>query len=89
MIDTDEYFSFKNEYKEDINKIDERIKIIENEKELILLKRNELKTRKSIFRKYDTINELTYEIVHDFISEIKIGVKAKNGERTIEFLWNF
>ena len=88
LIDTEEYFVFKNQYKEEIEKINERLFIIDNEINLIYEKRNKIKNKDSIIKKYNKIESLSYEIVHEFISEIKIGIK-ENNKRKIEFLWNF
>ena len=79
---------FKNEYKEELEKINERLFIIDNEINLINEKRDKIKIKDSIIKKYNKIESLTYEIVHEFISEIKIGIK-ENKKRKIEFLWNF
>lgn len=88
LIDTEEYFIFKNQYKEEIEKINDRLSIIDKEINLIYKKRDKIKSKDSIIRKYNKIETLTYEIIHEFISEIKIGIK-ENNKRKIEFLWNF
>ncbi len=88
LIDTDEYFTFKDEYKEEIEKINERLSIIDIEINLMYEKRNKIENKDSIIKKYNKIESLTYEIVHEFVSEIRIGIK-ENNKRKIEFLWNF
>ena len=89
LIDDEEYFSFKNSYKQENDEINDRIKSIDDELELIRKKRNELKNKDIKLKKYDHIDELNYEIVHEFISEIKIGLKQESNTRGIEFVWNF
>lgn len=89
LIDDDEYFEFKKTYKQDNDEIDIRIKSIDKELEMIIKKRDKIKNRDLTFAKYEKIIELNYEIVHDFISEIKIGTKNDDKTRKIEFLWNF
>ncbi len=88
LIDTEEYFTFKDEYKEEIEKINERLSIISTEINLMHEKRDQVENEDTIIKKYSKIETLTYEIVHEFISEIRIGIK-ENNKRKIEFLWNF
>ena len=89
LIDEEEYFNFKKTYKQDNERIDERIKSIDDEMLVIRKKRCDIKKKDSIINKYHHIDKLNYDIVHEFISEIKIGIKKEDNTRNIEFLWNF
>ena len=70
-----------NKYKDDNKKIEERQKIVKKEK---------VKTKKNIFKKYRHIEELSIEIVEDFIDKILIGsYDETTNSRDIKIIWNF
>lgn len=88
LITKEEYFNFKEEYKLQIDNANERLSALEREEQNIARKKQNLSEKNSILKKYNHIDELNYNVIHDLINEIKIGVKTDN-KRKIEFLWNF
>ncbi len=89
FIDEEEFVTYKQSYKDEIKKIEERqLKIIE-EQEALKLKKEDIKNIKEIVKKYDTLTELNYDVIHELISEITIGVKEEGKPRKISFKWNF
>ena len=55
-----------------------------------LAKKETVKTKKNIFKKYIHIEELSIEIVKEFIDKILIGnYDETTNPRDIEIIWNF
>ncbi|MBE6140497.1 MAG: DUF4368 domain-containing protein [Firmicutes bacterium] len=85
-----EFMILMNKYKDDNEKLEERIKIIRKEIAIVNEKKQTLKSKKTIFKKYSTINKLTIEIVEDFIDKVYIGhYDNKTCSREIKIIWNF
>lgn len=90
LLDETEYISLKMKYNDDYKKLGERLKIIEKNLLGIQAKKNKLKDKRTLFKKYKQIKELDVEIINDFIDQIIIG-KYDNEikQRKIHIVWNF
>lgn len=90
LLDEEQYISLKIKYKEDNDKLEERLQKIDKRLLLIQEKKSKLKDKKSLFKKYNHINELNIEIVNDFIDRIDVGkVDDETKKRNIHIVWNF
>lgn len=90
LLDEEQYVSLRTKYKDDYNKLEERLKTIENNLLGIEAKQNKLKNKATLFRKYKQISELNVEIVNDFIDKIEIGsFDESTNQRKIHIVWNF
>ena len=79
-----------NKYKDDNSRLEERAKIIKKEIALTTSKKESVKSKENIFKKYRHIEKLSIEIVDDFIDKIFIGnYDETTGSRDIKVLWNF
>lgn len=85
-----EFLILMNKYKDDNSRLEERAKIIKKEIALTTSKKESVKSKKNILKKYRHIEKLTIEIVDDFVDKILIGhYDEKTGEREIKVMWNF
>ena len=85
-----EFLILMNKYKDDNEKLEERQKIVKKEISSTLAKKETAKTKKNIFKKYRHIEELSIEIVEDFIDKIFIGnYDETTNSRDIKIIWNF
>lgn len=85
-----EFLILMNKYKDDNEKLEERQKIVKKEISSTLAKKETVKTKKNIFKKYRHIEELSIEIVEDFIDKILIGnYDETTNSRDIKIIWNF
>lgn len=85
-----EFLILMNKYKDDSCKLEERVKIIKKEIALTTSKKESIKSKKNIFKKYRHIDKLSIELVDYFIEKILIGSYDYNtGLREIKVLWNF
>lgn len=90
LLDEEQYISLRDKYKEDYNKLEDRLKTIKSSLFIIKKKQDQLKNKKDLFKKYRHIDELDIEIVNDFIDRIVIGkLDEKTNERKIHIVWNF
>lgn len=85
-----EFFVLMNKYKDDIEKFEERKKLIEKEITFTNQKKETLKSKKNIFKKYEHIDNLNVEIVGYFIDKILVGkYDEESNTRKINIIWNF
>ena len=85
-----EFLILVSKYKDDTEKLEERNKIIKKEIASTIAKKESIKNKKNIFKKYRHIDKLSIEIVNDFIDKIIIGYNhEKNNFRDIKIIWNF
>lgn len=85
-----EFLILMNKYKDDSTKLEERLKVIKKEITSTNAKKDKLKNKKTIFKKYRKIDTLDVEIVGDFIDKILIGHQNKvDKSRDIKVIWNF
>lgn len=85
-----EFFVLMNKYKDDIEKFEERKKLIEKEITFTNQKKETLKSKKNIFKKYEHIDKLNVEIVGYFIDKILVGkYDEESNTRKINIIWNF
>ncbi|MCX4365659.1 MAG: recombinase family protein [Bacilli bacterium] len=85
-----EFLILLNKYKDDNSKLEERANIIKKEITSTTAKKESLKSKKNIFKKYRHIDKLNVEIVGDFIDKVLIGkYNDETGSREIKILWNF
>lgn len=90
LLEEEQYVSLRIKYKDDYNKLEERLQIIENRLLEIQTKKNKLKDKQTLFNKYKKINELDVEIVNNFIYQIVIGkYDEEKNQRKIHIVWNF
>lgn len=90
FLDEEQYVSLRTKYKEDYNKLEERLQTIETSLLGIQAKQNKLKDKKTLFKKYKQIKELDVEIVNDFVDQIVIGkYDEETDQRKIHIVWNF
>ena len=83
-----EFLILMNKYKYDNEKLEERQKIVKKEISSTLAKKETVKTKKNIFKKYRHIEELSIEIAYDFIDKILIGsYDEKANSRDIKIIW--
>jgi len=85
-----EFLILMNKYKDDIEKFEERKKLIIKEISITNQKKETLKSKKNIFKKYEHIRKLNVEIVGDFIDKILVGkYDEESNTREINIIWNF
>lgn len=85
-----EFLVLMNKYKDDIEKFEERKKLIVKEISISNQKKETLKSKKNIFKKYEHIDKLNVEIVGDFIDKILVGkYDEESNTRKINIIWNF
>ncbi len=85
-----EFLILLNKYKDDNSNLEERATIIKKEIASTTSKKESLKSKKNIFKKYKHIDKLNVEIVGDFIDKILVGHYDEETEsREIKILWNF
>ena len=90
IIDKIDFISLKSKYKEDINKLNERLLVIEKELLSINYKKNNLDNKEDILLKYSYIDKLIPELIDEFIDKIIIGkYNSKTNTREIKIIWNF
>ena len=90
IITTEEYIALRNKYREDTDKLNNRITIIDNELDNIYLKQEQFKDKHQLLQKYRHITELTPKLVREFIDKVYIGVfDETNNTRPIRIVWNF
>ena len=90
ILDDKEYMMLKTKYSDDSKRIEDRISSIKKEIDLIDKKKQSIKNKKNIFKKYSHIDNLSVEIVNDFIDKVLIGYHNDDtDERNIEIVWNF
>lgn len=85
-----EFLILMNKYKDDTAKLEDRIKIIKKDIASTTAKKETLKTKKNIFKKYRYIDKLDIEIVGDFIDKVLVGhYNEETNSRDIKIIWNF
>lgn len=85
-----EFLILLDKYKDDNLKLEERAQIIDKEITSIMAKKEVLKAKKNVFKKYQHIDKLSIEIVNTFIDKILIGpYNEETNSRQIKILWNF
>lgn len=90
LLDEDEYMALRKKYKDDCDKLKERSLIIAEELLATFYKQGKLKDKKTLFKKYKQISDLSVEIVNDFVDKIEIGtLDVENNAREIKIIWNF
>ena len=89
-LDEGQYFSLRSIYKDECGKLEERLKVIDKTLLSINAKKDKLKNKNALFAKYKHIDQLSPEIVYDFIEKIIIGkINPETEERKIHIIWNF
>lgn len=90
ILSEKEFLILMNKYKDDSLKLEERAKILKKEKIKIKSKSKKMKAIDSLFKKYKCIEELSIEIIDDFIDKILIGsYNEETSSREIRIVWNF
>ena len=90
IIDNNEFNVLKLKYKNSLNKLKDRLIMINNELKLIENKKKELLNDNYIISKYQQIQELTPELINQFILKIEIGkLDEKTYTREIKITWSF
>lgn len=90
ILSEKEFLVLMNKYKDDTTKLEDRIKIIKKEMNLINTKKEKLKNKKNNFKKYRYVDNLNIEIISNFIDKILVGCyDEKTNSRDIKIIWNF
>lgn len=90
LLDTEEYMILKSKYKDDSEKLENRVTKIKEELNLINEKKNVLKNKKTVYSKYKHIDCIDIDIVSDFIDRVYIGkYDKKTKTRDMKIVWNF
>lgn len=90
LLPDKEFYILMNKYKEDTEKLEERKKIIDKEISSTNAKKDSLKDKKNILKKYRHIDKLTVELVNDFIDKVIIdNYDESTNTRDIKVIWNF
>ena len=90
ILSEKEFLILMNKYKDDTAKLEDRIKIIKKDISSTTAKKETLKTKKNIFKKYRHIDKLDIEIVGDFIDKVLVGhYDEETNSRDIKIIWNF
>lgn len=90
VIDDSDFISLRTKYKEDVEKLNERLSTIDNEIKLVEIKQSKLKNRDSLLSKYRHFEVLTTKILDEFIDKIEVGkVDEKTKTRDVKIYWNF
>ena len=90
LLDTEEYMILKSKYKDDSEKLENRVIKIKEELNLINEKKNVLKNKKTVYSKYKHIDCIDIDIVSDFIDRVYIGkYDKKTKTRDMKIVWNF
>ncbi len=90
IIDEGDFIALRRNYKEEVDRLNERLLTIEGDLKLIEAKKNKLKNEDSLFFKYRHLELLIPELLDEFIEKIKIGkINPDNNIREIKIVWNF
>ncbi len=92
IIDESDFISLRGKYKDEKEKLTERLSKIEDELKLIELKVNKFKDKSTLLSKYKHIDELTQDLVDEFVDRIevkKIDDTIKEEKDRIKIVWNF
>ena len=89
IIDESDFTSLRLKYKEDVDKLNERLSTINDELKLIEIKQKKLKDKDHLFSNYRHIEELTPELLDEFVDQIKVGKLENGSQRDIRIVWNF
>lgn len=90
LLDTEEYMTLKSKYKDDSEKLENRVVKIKEELKMINEKKSILKTKETVYSKYKQIDSIDIDIVTDFIDKIYIGKYDKETKtRDMKIVWNF
>ena len=90
LIPEKEFLVLMNKYKDDNVMLEDRLKIIKKDIKITIDKKETLKTKEDIFKKYRRIEKLNIEIVSDFIDKIFIGSYDDEKKcRNFKIIWNF
>ena len=90
LLPEKEFLILMNKYKDDNEQLEERMKIVKRDIAATTLKKEKLKSKKTIFKKYNHIDKLNVEVVGDFIDKIIVGnYDQETNSRDIKIIWNF
>ena len=90
IIDDSDFTDLRKKYKDDVDKLNERLLTIDDELKLIEIKQNKLKNKEALLSKYQHIEELTPQMLDEFIDKIQVGkVNPVDNTRDITIVWNF
>ena len=89
IIDTNEFTILKNRNNNDVENLKLRLLKIDKQIKELEIMSNEKKDTENILKKYNKIDELTRNIVDEFINRIEVGLYDKeNQTRKIFIQWN-
>lgn len=90
ILSEKEFLILMNKYKDDSLKLEDRARVLKKELAVKISKKKSIKSNQNIFRNYKCINELSIEIIDDFIEKIFIGnYDEETNSREIKIVWNF
>ncbi len=90
LLPEKEFVILMNKYKDDNAMLEDRLKIVKKDIATTTLKKETLKSKKNIFKKYRHIDKLNVEIINDFIDKVIIGpYDEEKNDRDLKIIWNF
>lgn len=90
LLPEKEFLILMNKYKDDNAMLEDRLKIVKKDIATTIAKKETLKSKKNIFKKYRHIDKLNVEIINDFIDKVIIGpYDEEKNDRDLKIIWNF
>lgn len=88
LINDDQYKLLSNAFNSEIEKYQERLKLVSDE---CLSDEHRINlSKESVFSKYKNIDKLTFELVHELVNTVYVGkINTETNEREIEIHWKF
>ena len=87
----DEQFKLLNDnFNDEIKQCQKRLSLITAELENLSCEQQKKLTKEDVLKKYKSVSELTYELVHELIEGVYVGkVDPQTKEREVEIHWKF
>ncbi len=90
LLKEKEFLILMNQYKDDYELLENRLKIVKKEIITTNLKKENLKLKNNIFKKEYYLSKINIEIINEFIDKVIVGTYNKeNNTRDIKIIWNF
>ena len=88
LINDDQYKLLSNAFNSEIEKYQERLKLVSDE---CLSDEHQINlSKESVLSKYRDIDKLTFELVHELVNTVYVGkINTETNEREIEIHWKF
>lgn len=89
IITRDQYILFSEKYNNEIKKLNSECEVLQSKIIKLQSEDDKKSDYKETVKRYSHIEELTRDVVEEFIDCIFVGEKEENGERDIIINWNF